>query len=122
MLGDWITLESRSSSVDFSQSRLIEIDHDIFDDIIRQFEIKLDFKLSNIKNITFSIQKTIDLHPDNIFQQLPCFEYLHDLRRRLLNSATFDEAAKKVRSLSNADDIEPCKISVEFAKSSGIIV
>lgn len=47
--------------------------------------------------LTFS--ELDDLHPDRIYQQVGTFGRLRDLRKRLLGSATFDEAASELRDI-----------------------
>lgn len=101
LLGDWSGGNFNDSSPsDLFKSPLIEIDRDNFDEVLRKFQIKidLDFKDETDNSIAIDIKEFDDFHPDNIFQQLPCFSHLHDIRRRLLNPDTFNGAAIEVRS------------------------
>ena len=106
LLGDW----SGRNHPDFfqnqlSKGKLFEIDRDNFEDVLKGFEIKLELNLKNDSSntVTVDINEFDDFHPDNIFRQLPCFSHLRDIRKRLLNSDTFDSAAREVNSWSDSE-------------------
>ncbi len=103
MLGDWSGREFHSTSSDLLESRPIEIDRDNFDDVIRKFGIKINLDLQNDINsmVTVHIKEFDDFHPDRIFQQLPYFSHLRDIRRRLFEPDNFNNTANEVRSWFN---------------------
>ena len=91
---------STSTDSDFFNSKPFEIDRDNFDNVLGKFNIKLELALKNSDEsfVTIEIKEFDDFHPDNIFEQLPCFSYLRNIRRKLLNSETYNQAANEVRS------------------------
>jgi type VI secretion system protein ImpC len=99
LLGDW---SGKSSSLisDLGLKRPILIDRDNFDEVMSKLNVNLDLDLNNDgENIlSFQFKEIEDFHPDKIFQQVSLFEDLRDLRRRLLNENSFNEAAGEVRS------------------------
>ena len=99
LLGNWTGI---STNRDFaSGSNLpVAIDRDNFDEVFKQFGIKLELDLAGEQNSSVCVcfNEFDDFHPDNIFRQLPCFAHLRSLRRDLLNTATFNSAAKEIRS------------------------
>ena len=100
-LGDWSgrTFSEKSTSPSLN-SDPIEIDRDNFEEVLEKFQIKLNLDLKNDPNnsVSIDIKNFDDFHPDTIFQQLPYFSHLRDIRRRLLNPDTFNNAANEVRS------------------------
>jgi type VI secretion system protein ImpC len=57
----------------------------------------LDLDLQD-QTIKLRFTELEDFHPDRIFEQVPLFADLKDVRRRLKNEDTFHEAAREVRS------------------------
>lgn len=99
-LGDWSGRDSRLSKPESLNLRPIEIDRDNFDDVIKKLKVSLDlnFQGDTENSLVLKFQELDDFHPDQIFQQLPLFADLRDVRRKLLNTNTFNEAANEVRS------------------------
>lgn len=95
-LGNWSG--NPENEIELSKRRPMMIDRDNFDDVIRKIRpsLTLDFNGGNALSLAFT--ELDDFHPDNIFRQIPFFENLRDLRRRLKNPDTFDRAADEVRS------------------------
>lgn len=95
-LGNWSG--NGENKVEISQRRPVIIDRDNFDDVIRKIrpQLKLEFEGKNSLNLLFT--EIDDFHPDNIFRQISFFENLRDVRKRLKNHDTFDEAAREVKS------------------------
>ncbi|MBA2440240.1 MAG: type VI secretion system contractile sheath large subunit [Thermoleophilaceae bacterium] len=109
LLGDWSGRESRSNQTEFSPSRPLVVDRDNFDDVIKKLDVRLDLEFQgNDKNIlSLHFTELDDFHPDKIFQQIPLFSEMRDLRRKLSNPDSFEEAAREVRSwFSTTDDRE----------------
>jgi len=99
VVGDWTGDAEKN---DLRSRRPIEIDRDNFDDILRKFRPRLAITGSDQEELSFG--SLDDFHPDRIFEQLPSFERLRDLRRRLLSSDEFDRAAGEVRSWFKVDE------------------
>jgi len=106
-LGDWSGRESRSLTFEPMNLRPIEIDRDNFDDVMRRMRvgIDLDFQGNAANSISLEFTEIDDFHPDRIFQRLPLFANLRDIRKRLINPNTFNEAAREVYSwLSDTEE------------------
>ena len=99
-LGDWSGRENRSINFDTDKLSPIEIDRDNFEDVMKKLNVSLnlDFQDGNGMPLSLQFAEIDDFHPDKIFQQLPLFANLRDVRRRLTNSQTFNEAAREVQS------------------------
>lgn len=106
LLGDWSGRESRLNQTDFPPSRPIVVDRDNFDDVMSKLDVRLDLEFQgNEKNIlSLKFTELDDFHPDKIFQQIPLFSELRDLRRKLVKPDSFEEAAKEVRSWFGTTD------------------
>ena len=99
LIGDWSGRENRSIS-SAPKYNPIEIDRDNFDEVIKRLGVglNLDFQGSGSNVLSLSFNELEDFHPDQIFQRVPIFDNLRDIRKRLKNSDTFNEAARDVRS------------------------
>jgi type VI secretion system protein ImpC len=105
-IGDWSGLENPSADSKLVDVRPIEIDRDNFDEVIERLQVglDLDFQGSGENVLSLKFSKLDDFHPDYIFQRLPLFENLRNVRQKLLDKNTFNEAANEVRSwLSNEE-------------------
>lgn len=100
ILGDWSGHESLAVDSDLSKSKPIEIDRDSFEEVLRKLDVRLnlDFQDGGGNALSLRFTEFEDFHPDKIFRQLPLFADLRDVRRRLVNSQTFNDAAREVRS------------------------
>jgi type VI secretion system protein ImpC len=92
VLGDW------SGDSDRNSPRPIEIDRDNFDEVIAKLGVRLDLDIADGSVLPLEFAELDDFHPDAIFRRVPMFADLRDVRRRLLNTDTFNEAAREVRS------------------------
>lgn len=108
LLGDWSGRESRFLTEEIVLSGPRIIDRDNFDDVFRKLNVKLNLELSgNDRNfLKLHFTELDDFHPDRIFQQIPLFSDLRELRGRLLNPDSFDSAAREVRSWFAVEDNE----------------
>lgn len=93
MLGDWGGDAEKS---EFHRRNPLEIDRDNFDDIMKKLRVRLELEVEG-GNLTLEFQGIDDFHPDELFKQVPVFDDLRDLRRRLNNESTFNSAAREVR-------------------------
>ena len=104
VLGDWAGDGERKP---FSERRPIEIDRDDFDDVMKRLGVVLELDY-NGEPLRLEFNELEDFHPDKIFQSVPLFEELRDLRRRLRQESTFNSAAREVRSMfGNPETTEP---------------
>lgn len=104
VLGDWAGDGERKP---FSERRPIEIDRDDFDDVMNRLGVMLELDY-NGEPLRLEFKELDDFHPDRIFQKVPLFEELRDLRRRLRQESTFNSAAREVRSMFGShESFEP---------------
>lgn len=113
--GDWSGRESCSTSFETNKAKPIEIDRDNFDEVFKKLNVELNLDFHSEENAKLSIRfdEFDDFHPDNIFQKLPLFNDLREIRRQLTNSKTFNQAAREVRSWLTTDVIAEDQPPVE---------
>lgn len=89
-----------------SQRRLHALDIDTFDSVLSRLKprIHLDDLGSGGAGFNFAIDELDDFHPDALFRRLDVFRSLRDLRRRLLDPATFPAAAAELGPQPTAED------------------
>lgn len=110
VLGDWAGDGERKP---FSERRPIEIDRDDFDDVMNRLGVMLELDY-NGEPLRLEFKELDDFHPDKIFQSVPLFEELRDLRRRLRQESTFNSAAREVRSMfGSPKTTEPAPAQIE---------
>lgn len=101
-LGDFSGRENllRLGSEKPSGSRVIEIDRDNFEDVMRSLKVRLQIALTEADRsfISLEFRELEDFHPDKLFQKIPVFSELRLLREKLLNPDTFESAAREVRT------------------------
>ena len=104
LLGDWSGTGSQTA---LSERHPLVIDRDNFDKVMKRLNvgIELDLQSDGKDTISLKFAEIDDFHPDNIFQQVSLFRDLRDIRRRLSNPDTFNEAATQVRSWFNIVDL-----------------
>ena len=120
-LGDWRG-RRQSLVVDAPKSRPIEIDRDNFDSVMRKYNVGLDLAFEDGgNNLSLEFTELDDFHPDKIFQQVPLFSDLREIRRKLSNAATYNEAAREVRSWIKSDkNSDEAASKPEVSVGSGI--
>ncbi|MFC7539040.1 type VI secretion system contractile sheath domain-containing protein [Siccirubricoccus deserti] len=74
----------------------IKIDVDNLDDVLARMKLKLALPVAPEGIVALDFAEIEDFHPDQLFDKLEVFEGLADLRKRLMNRASFDRAAKEV--------------------------
>lgn len=101
LIGDWSGRDFNSVPHNSEKQDLVpyEVDRDNFNEILRQFGIKIRLNLADFDNkyITLRFSQLDDFHPDYIYAHNPIFSELQDLRQRLQQHDTFELAAKQVR-------------------------
>lgn len=75
------------------------VDIDRFDDVLRRLAGQVQLTLAGEHPVTLAPASLDDLEPDALFRQLPLFGRLRELRQRLANPATFEQAAAELRAL-----------------------
>jgi len=98
VIGDFSGRENRHVANPLTGRHPISIDVDNFDKMLGTFGVEL--KLSDSgeagKSIDLSFTKLEDFHPDRLFERIGAFAAMRHLRTRLLNSATFEAAAREL--------------------------
>lgn len=123
LLGDWSGKEYLPLDSGLSELKPVLVDRDNFEEVLKKFNIRIELSFQNSPENVLSLDfnEFDDFHPDKIFQRLPLFSELREVRRRLLNSDTFEVAAQEVRSWivknSNIGETAP-KPSVTLTQSS----
>lgn len=84
----------------------IQIDRDDFDDVLERLQPRIDVQLdgSDEARVTVRILDLDDFQPDALFARLPVFRAMRELRKRLDDPRTFQQA---VRELTGEPDAEP---------------
>ena len=101
VLGKWSGISATSNVGERSP---IEIDRDNFDEVMSRLSPRLDLQQPGADVLSLEFRELDDFHPDRIFDRLPMFERLRDLRGRLLSPDKFNEAAREVRSWFLVDE------------------
>jgi type VI secretion system protein ImpC len=77
--------------------RPVLVDRDNFDDVLARFAPELRLSLDETgPEVVLRFQELEDFHPDRLYERLPLFRALRDLRKRLANPATFRAAAREL--------------------------
>lgn len=102
ILGDW---SGDGHKKELSERKPIVVDRDTFDEVLNRIKpiVDLDLEEDSNNNLTLQFTELDDFHPDNLFRNLSVFSELRNLRKRLLNSDTFDSAANEVRDWFNTE-------------------
>jgi Uncharacterized protein conserved in bacteria len=100
VLGDW---SGDGAKKDFVDRRPVEIDRDNFDEAMRKMAASVNLDLGDGQETNLRFEELDDFHPDRIFERVPVFSELRDLRKRLKNPDEFNAAAREVRSWAGSD-------------------
>lgn len=111
-LGDWSGREGNLTDSDLVTRKPIEIDRDNFNEVLSKFNIRVNLAFPGDSESILSLHfaDLDDFHPDSIFQKCPLFSDLRDIRRQLLNSNTYAQAAREVKSWFNETHIEDASV------------
>src|SRR4030095_12026924 len=91
VLGDW---SGDGEKKDLDDRRPIEIDRDEFDDVFAKLGVALELDFPDGTIIPLEFSELDDFHPDAIFQKVPMFSELRDLRKRLKDEESFSSAGR----------------------------
>ena len=95
------------------------VDVDNLDEVLSRFNIKLSLPIANDGGIVnIELNSMDNFHPDELYDRLQVFEKLASLRSRLQNSASFDSAAKLVKTLLGQSAVD--KHSARKKKSASV--
>jgi type VI secretion system protein ImpC len=97
-----------STEATLNTPKPIEIDRDNFEDVMKRLNVGLRIRTGETGFLPLVFRELDDFHPDRIFAQVPLFEELRDVRRRLMSERSYDEAAREVRGWLDQDD-EPVR-------------
>jgi type VI secretion system protein ImpC len=95
VLGDW---SGDGAKKDLADRKPIEIDRDNFDEALRKMGAAVNLNVGDGQEINLRFEELDDFHPDRIFERVPVFSELRDLRKRLKDPNEFNAAANDVRS------------------------
>ena len=98
VLGDW---SGDGSKKDLADRRPFEIDRDNFDEAIRKMGAAVNLDLG--EGVELRFEELDDFHPDQIFERVPVFSELRDLRKRLKDPNQFNAAAREVHSWAGSE-------------------
>ena len=127
VLGDFSGRGLNSGSPDqpaLSQRKLHPVDLDNLDQVLGRIapEITLSLDERLATRITFSAID--DFHPDALFQRVPLFDELRDIRTRLHHRDTYPEAAAQLRTMLSlqapaapAGELAPPVVDAEGAEN-----
>jgi type VI secretion system protein ImpC len=87
--------EDEDQGLPITQRHLLPIDVDNFDEVLARTEPRLHLRLGgpDSPRVPIVFRSLDDFHPDALYRSLELFAPLRSIRRRLLDSATFPDAA-----------------------------
>ncbi len=96
MMGNFGGREAGSEKTDISNRNFIEIDRYNYDEVLTSMELRLSLPMDGDSNSTADIplRSLKDFQPDNLYENVEVFGQLRDLRNRLNNPETFEQAMK----------------------------
>src|SRR5712671_4818662 len=111
MLGDF-SARANSGKLDtgaeLGSRKPLKVDCDNVDATIKRLGVKLRLPLGGDGSaVELAVNSMDDLHPDQLYSNLPIFSELSGLRQRLKTQSTFAKAAKEVQSWSGVQITRP---------------
>ena len=82
---------------EFGDRRILEIDRDNFDEVLATIRPTAGVEIDGEKQV-IDLESLDDFHPDALFQRLPLFGELRDVRKRLKDPDTFRAAMSEMRA------------------------
>ncbi|MCC6341638.1 MAG: type VI secretion system contractile sheath large subunit [Bryobacterales bacterium] len=74
----------------------VSVDRDNFEDVLDSLEVQLRIPLEGGAGLDIRFHELDDFHPDHLFQKMPLFRKLRELRDQLDDPATFAAAAREL--------------------------
>ena len=108
ILGDFSGRANRriSDAKTIGKRRAVLVDRDNFDEVLSRSGAEIQLVIGD-GSLHLRFSELEDFHPDRIFQHLEAFGKLRDLRGRLQNPSTFQEAAEELGLRSAGSVSEP---------------
>jgi len=120
VLGNWSGTGAKEREVD--ERKPIEIDRDEFDDVFAKVGVAVELDFPDGTIIPLEFGSLDDLHPDVIFQKVPMFSELRDLRKRLKDENSFYSASREVRDRFNIQrEAERAPVEAEFPPAEDLL-
>lgn len=85
----------------------LKVDCDNLDATLKRLGVKLRLPLGAGGAVEFAVNSLDDLHPDQLYSNLPIFSELSGLRQRLKTPSTFAKAAQEVQSWAGVKPVRP---------------
>ncbi len=120
VLGDFSGRASRQAQDLASPSFVPQVvDLDQFDAVMRRLSPALDVRLAGAPDVPIAVgfNQLEDFEPDALFARLPIFSKFRDLRARLANPATFEQAAAELRASEAPDSVAADSAGAATAQS-----
>jgi type VI secretion system protein ImpC len=111
MLGDF-SARANSGKLDtgteLGSRKPLKVDCDNVDATIKRLGVKLRLPLgADGSSVELAVNSMDDLHPDQLYSNLPIFSELSGLRQRLKTQSTFAKAAKEVQAWAGVKIVRP---------------
>jgi type VI secretion system protein ImpC len=99
VIGDFGGQDAAAAGGSLAQRRILRIDVDNFETILAKKRPVAKVPLGDRGDVQVEIEikELDDFHPDHLYRQLPIFQELRELRKRLSDPQTFAQAAEKLR-------------------------
>ncbi len=109
ILGDFSGRGSREtfpSGTALASRRAVEVDRDNLDEVMAGLkpEIQLQLAGSEKDAVMIRFSELDDFHPDRLYEQHEIFEALREIRHKLDNPRTFEDAAKEIRNWTDSEE------------------
>ena len=116
ILGDFSGRANRgvSQAETISQRRAVLVDRDNFDEVLSRTGPEIHLPIGE-GSLHLKFSELDDFHPDRIFQHLEAFSKLRELRSRLSDPSTFQDAARELGLRSPAPVSEPQRPDASLA-------
>lgn len=116
VLGNFGGREPLAAAAGLAQRKIQRVDVDNFENLLAKVRPVVRVPLSDSSDAVVEIEfrELDDFHPDRLYRDLPVFQQLRDLRKRLLDIVTFPEAAAQLRqAIPEATAATQCEPSVQ---------
>lgn len=116
ILGDFSGRANRgiSDAETIDKRRVVVVDRDNFDEVLSRLGADLQLVVGD-DSLQLRFSEIEDFHPDRIFEHLEAFGKLRDLRGRLQNPSTFQEAAEELGLNSPRANHDPRRTNISAA-------
>jgi type VI secretion system protein ImpC len=121
MLGDFSGRANRGVVDDkaIAKRRVVLVDRDNFEEVLSRSGAGIQLSLGEGASLQLRFSELEDFHPDRIFQSLEIFGKLREMRSRLEDPSTFQDAAEELGLRSRDSASEPIKPDLSPAVATG---